>query len=104
MKVECIVNKCYDNKFHNEHIVATDVTYIIIPKYINQKNVYLYISISHKMKEVLLWHLTKSNNLDLAKNSFDINSNDNAINHSVHGSIYSLKIFTEFINKRKWKQ
>ena len=53
VKVDNIVQRDFDNKYHTEEILATDVTYIEGTYDALQNHVYLSVFMHHRTKEVL---------------------------------------------------
>lgn len=104
VSIQDLVNRDYNNKFHDEHIVATDVSYIKAPIDVFSNHVYLSICYSHKYKKILSWKLSKFNDTELVISTIRNLKIDNAIIHSDHGSVYSSVEFQNEIKSKNWKQ
>ena len=106
VKVDNIVQRDFDNKYHTEEILATDVTYIEGTYDALQNHVYLSVFMHHKTKEVLEAKLSMYNDTKLVNDSFISMKYKpkNAIIHSDHGSCYSSLTFTQMIKQHNWKQ
>ena len=101
-----LVLRDFDNKQHEEEILATDVTYIPSTYDCLQNNVYLSVVISHITKEIIGWKLSMNNDVKLIIDSFDSikNKTKNVIVHSDHGACYTSSVFTEMLKKHHWTQ
>lgn len=100
-----LVKRDYDNLLHNEHILASDVTYIQSPKDIHNKNhVFLSVIISHATKSVISYKLSEYNDTLLAIDTIkDINMK-NVIFHTDHASIYTSNTFMVHLINKGWIQ
>ena len=105
-KINDLVLRDFDNKQHEEEILATDVTYIPSTYDCLQNNVYLSVVISHITKEIIGWKLSMNNDVKLIIDSFDSikNKTKNVIVHSDHGACYTSSVFTEMLKKHHWTQ
>ena len=105
-KIKDLVLRDFDNKQHEEEILATDVTYIPSTYDCLQNNVYLSVIISHITKEIIGWKLSMNNDVKLIIDSFDSikNKTKNVIVHSDHGACYTSSVFTEMVKKHHWTQ
>lgn len=102
--IEDLVQRDYDNKFHKETIIATDVTYIDSPKDVFNNHVYLSVAFNHKSKKIESYCLSRNNDTKLIIDTFKDLNIDNAIIHSDHGSVYTTHEFQNIIFMNKWKQ
>ena len=82
----------------DDTIIATDVSYI--PADEPQNNVYLSVAISHKTKAIESFKISKTNDIQLVKNTIINIKRNNFILHSDHGFQYS-SYDVQKINKRK---
>lgn len=92
-----IVQRDYDNLWHRETILATDVTYIKCTSDLPHKHLYVSFVVNHRNKSITGWSISSMNNIELVINSFkDVQFKNNII-HSDHGSQYSSNEFRKLV-------
>lgn len=100
-----LVQRDYNNSFHNEHILASDVTYIPAPIDINYQNhIFLSVIISHINKAVISYKLSIRNDTLLALDTIRNINMKNVIFHTDHGSIYTSNTFMTNLANKGWIQ
>ena len=101
-----LVQRDYDNLFHKQTILATDVTYIESPGDLkNQSYVFFSVVINHSNKKIEGFKLSKNNNTNLGIDTIiNIEIDNDVILHSDHGTIYTSFDFIDLIKEKGWKQ
>lgn len=100
-KINNLVNRDYNNLFHEEKIVATDVTYMQSTNDLKQNHIYLSAAICHKTKKIIGYSISKNNDIDLIMNTFKTIDfkKEKTIIHSDNAMIYRSHKFVNFCKK-----
>ena len=100
-KINNLVNRDYNNLFHNENIIATDVTYMNSTNDLKQNHIYLSAAISHKTKKIIGFSISKNNDINLIIDTFkkvDFKK-EKTIIHSDGAMLYKSHEFIDFCKK-----